>query len=178
MVNYGTCFVPLHSFLYRCYQFVVFQETIFSMLPNEIGVAQGSILAPTLFLLHIHDLLTLPLYSQPFAHADDTIFMTRHKIWLAYKAFVTMVWLWLQVGMLITKWLSICKNRTIFCITLQTMQVFCPNTMGRLSNREKSYTRFAGQWQINMITLNILRNWPKALIFSIFLSSRAACIFY
>ena len=47
-----------------------------TLKPVLTGVPQGSILAPTLFLLFINDLLKLPTISRSFAYADDTVFVT------------------------------------------------------------------------------------------------------
>ena len=43
-----------------------------TLKPELTGVPQGSILAPTHFLLAINYLLKLPTISRSFAYADDT----------------------------------------------------------------------------------------------------------
>ena len=48
-----------------------------NLLPIEIGVPQGSILAPTLFLIYVNDILNTILSSKSSAYVDDTVFMTK-----------------------------------------------------------------------------------------------------
>ena len=66
----------LSSFLSDRFQFVKFNGDVSDLLPINAGVPQGSILAPTLFLVFINDLLQLPLHSSSFAYADDTAFIS------------------------------------------------------------------------------------------------------
>ena len=49
------------------------------MAPITIGVSQGSILATTLFLLFINDLLQIQLNSKSFAYADDNVFVNSNS---------------------------------------------------------------------------------------------------
>ena len=46
----------------------------------KVGVSQGSIPAPTLFLIYISDLLHLPKFSESLAYADDTVFINQSNI--------------------------------------------------------------------------------------------------
>ena len=56
-------------------QYVSVNQISSRLLPIEVGVPQGSILAPTLFLIYVNDLLSYTMYSKSFAYADDTVFM-------------------------------------------------------------------------------------------------------
>lgn len=60
-------------------QNVRINQNVSSTLPISIGVPQGSLIAPTLFLIYINDLLKLNLASTSFAYADDTVFLNHHK---------------------------------------------------------------------------------------------------
>ena len=60
-------------------QNVHMNQDISSTLPIRVGVPQGSLIAPTLFLIYINDLLKLDLTSTCFAYADDTVFLNHHK---------------------------------------------------------------------------------------------------
>ena len=64
----------LNSYLAGRTQCVKINSSLSTTLPVSCGVPQGSILAPTLFLIFINDLLSLPLHSKVHAYADDTTF--------------------------------------------------------------------------------------------------------
>ena len=76
---FGPSFDLFHSFLSDRVQFVRFNGFCSDPKPISIGVPQGSILAPTLFLIYINDLLKLPLTSSSYAYADDTVFLANHR---------------------------------------------------------------------------------------------------
>ena len=65
------------SFLSNCSQLVSMHNLKSNLLHIEIGVPQGSILALTLFLIYVNDILNTILYSKSSAYADDTVFMTK-----------------------------------------------------------------------------------------------------
>ena len=69
----------VNSFLSNRSQFVMIHKDKSEILPIQIGVPQGSILAPTLFLIYINDLLSYTLHSKSFAYADDTVFMSKSE---------------------------------------------------------------------------------------------------
>ena len=73
----GSAYNIIMSFLSQREQFVKVRESFSETLPISVGVPQGSILAPTLFLIFINDFLKLPLNSTSFAYADDTTFLAK-----------------------------------------------------------------------------------------------------
>ena len=75
----GKLHALIKSFLTDRTQFVAIQQGTRSstILPIDIGVPQGSILAPSLFLIYINDLLSYTLHSKAFAYADDTVCVSK-----------------------------------------------------------------------------------------------------
>ena len=69
----------IKSFLDDRQQYVFYNQIASEKKPINIGVPQGSILAPTLFLVFINDMLNLPLSSTAYAYADDTVFICHQK---------------------------------------------------------------------------------------------------
>ena len=68
-----------HSFLEGRKQRVQIKNARSSLLTIRSGVPQGSVLAATLFLVFINDLLNLPLNGKPSAFADDiALFLCRN----------------------------------------------------------------------------------------------------
>ena len=61
-------------------QFVSLKEDFSKQKSIKVGVPQGSILAPTLFLIYINDLLHLPKFSESLAYADDTVFINHSPV--------------------------------------------------------------------------------------------------
>ena len=64
------------SYLSDRYQRTYFKNTLSDMRPVKIGVAQGSILGPLLFILFINDLPSQLSHSESTMFADDTTVLT------------------------------------------------------------------------------------------------------
>ena len=64
------------SYLSDCYQRTYFKNTLSDMCPVKIGVPQGSILGPLLFILFINDLPSQLSHSESTMFADDTTVLT------------------------------------------------------------------------------------------------------
>lgn len=70
----------INSYLKDRMQFVSLKENFSKQKSIKVGVPQGSILAPTLFLIYINDLLHLPKFSESLAYADDTVFINHSPV--------------------------------------------------------------------------------------------------
>ena len=67
----------LQSYFHKRRQKVVMNDKESLTLDINVGVPQGSLIAPVLFLIYINDLLRL--IPKGFAYADDTVFVSYHK---------------------------------------------------------------------------------------------------
>ena len=67
----------IDSFLSNRSQLVSIHNLKSKLLPIKIAAPQGSILAPTLFLIYVNDILNTTVYSKASAYADDTVFLTK-----------------------------------------------------------------------------------------------------
>jgi hypothetical protein len=60
------------SYLSNRKQYVSFNNSTSDLLPNDIGVPQGSILGPLLFIIYVNDLCHITQNFTPILYADDT----------------------------------------------------------------------------------------------------------
>lgn len=75
----GVCLSLIESYLHDRSQVVKINGTISQPVKVNIGVPQGSILGPLLFILYINDLLTI--YPDLIAYADDTAVPMSESSW-------------------------------------------------------------------------------------------------
>ena len=66
----------LRSYLTNRYQYVTFDNKESNLLPIKIGVPQGSILGPLLFIIYINDMVYASELFKPIIYADDTTLLT------------------------------------------------------------------------------------------------------
>ena len=69
----GTAFSLLESYLKDRYQYVSVNGFVSDQLPVTLGVPQGSVLGPLLFLLYVNDIPLVPKKSLVTIYADDII---------------------------------------------------------------------------------------------------------
>ena len=75
----GSSLQLLKSYLVDRRYFVGFSNQVSKVLPITVGVRQGTILAPTLILMFINDLLTWSFSSSAHAYAGDTTIACSHS---------------------------------------------------------------------------------------------------
>ena len=75
----GSSLQLLKSYLVDRRYFVGFSNQVSKVLPIAVGVWQGSILAPTLILTFVNDLLTWCFSSSAHAYAGDTTITCSHS---------------------------------------------------------------------------------------------------
>mgnify|MGYP001791026151 FL=1 len=92
-----------YSFLSDGLQFVRFNGYCSDPKPISIGEPQGSIVAPTLFLIYINELLRLPLTSSSYAYADDTVFLLVIGIQTLLNMYVILIWREYIDGVVLTR---------------------------------------------------------------------------
>ena len=91
----------IKSFLHDRQQYVFYNQIASEKKPINIGVPQGSILAPTLFLVFINDMLNLPLSSTAYAYADDLYLYAIRKIHSLWSNIVGVTWVSSKNGAII-----------------------------------------------------------------------------
>ena len=70
----------INSYLKDRMQFVSLKGKCSKRKLVKIGVPQGSILPPAIFLIYINDLFHLPKFSESLAYADDTVFINHSPV--------------------------------------------------------------------------------------------------
>ena len=75
----GTALSMLKSYLMERFQTVQINEIKSTFREVKMGVPQGSILGPLLFILYINDITNLNIEGQIMLYADDTALFFKHK---------------------------------------------------------------------------------------------------
>lgn len=74
----GTALNLFNSYLSNRSQYVEIDKIKSPLVPTTLGVPQGSVLGPILFLIYINDLGNLHLNGEPTLFADDTVISYSH----------------------------------------------------------------------------------------------------
>ena len=76
---HDTALLLLKIYLNNRKQYVEFEDTKSDILPITVGVPQGSILGPLLFIIHINDLSQASNILKFIMYADDTTLFSNLK---------------------------------------------------------------------------------------------------
>lgn len=129
----GKCLNLLESYLQNRHQYVCVNGTKSCLKPVSLGVPQGSILGPLLFLIYINDLPSVVNYSDCLLYADDTtLFYNESNLNLLCKRLsedMELVHNWLTSNKLIIN-----TNKTKFLVF--TNKNIPPNTSLTFNNFE------------------------------------------
>jgi retron-type reverse transcriptase len=119
------------SYLSDCYQHTYFKNTLSDMRPVKIGVPQGSILGPLLFILFINDLPSQLSHSESTMFADDTTVLTKgssiHDLNVKLNLVAQYLSTWTQQNQMVTNTLK-----------TKTMLIHSPQQLKNTSDRSLS----------------------------------------
>ncbi|CAB4044147.1 Hypothetical predicted protein, partial [Paramuricea clavata] len=121
------------SYLSDRYQRTYFKNTLSDMRPLKIGVPQGSILGPLLFILFINDLPSQLSHSEYTMFADDTTVLTEvssiHDLNVKLNLVAQDLSTWTQQNRMVTNTLK-----------TKTMLIHSPQQLKNTSDRSLSVT--------------------------------------
>ena len=79
----GLPFITLKNYFTNRQQYVKINGIRSEMLPIEIGIPQGTILGPLLFIIYIHDIFDIAVSQSYFiSYADDTSLICYDVLWV------------------------------------------------------------------------------------------------
>ena len=121
------------SYLSDHYQRTYFKNTLSDMRPVKVGVPQGSILGPLLFILFINDLPSQLSHSESTMFADDTTVLTEgssiHDLNVKLNLVAQDLSTWTQQNRMVTNTLK-----------TKTMLIHSPQQLKNTSDRSLSVT--------------------------------------
>ena len=113
----GSAYALIKNYLTSRNQFVTFNNTSSSTKPINIGVPQGSILGPLLFLIYINDLPNA-INSTPRLFADDTCLILRQSSLSSLEKACLDELIQQKIGVMLTKSKSIQTNHAYYTFLL------------------------------------------------------------
>lgn len=136
----------LRNYLHGRHQMVKLNGIISDRLEVQIGVPQGSVLGPILFIAYINSLLKLNINGDVISYADDTVLIFKDKTWKEVRAKVqnglTLVKNWLQTFRLR---LNLKKTNYIaFSLTLANRPPFTSIEIDTQIIKEVAHTKYLG----------------------------------
>ena len=103
----GVCLKLMKIYLFNRKQQVIYNNSISSILPIKMGVPQGSVLGPLLFIIYINNISYIDKDLSPIIFADDTSFIFKADTIVSLENVINYKMIKIIIGLLIINYILI-----------------------------------------------------------------------